>query len=910
MNFPTQMNAMRKNILHNIGFRGYQTRVGVFGYIPKSRERYKIPNEVLQLRSKNCNFTRLVAAYRKYGHLKAKINPVALAKIEDIPELEPSYYSLELQQRVPYKGILNVVNEADGTIESAISFLEKTYCHNIGYEISYLPTEEYEWLSKKIETMEPLPEKQEIILMEGMLKSQIFDQFLATKFSTLKRYGGEGAESMIAIFQQLLDYCQNNAISDIVLGMPHRGRLNLLTGLLQQSPALIFRKIKGLPEFPTSVKATGDVLSHLTCSVDIGTVHVTMLPNPSHLEAVNPVSQGKTRGKQLMAKEGDYGNKGSHLGENIINVQVHGDAAFAAQGINQEALLLSGIPHYTVGGSLHIIVNNQLGFTTPSDRGRSTTYTSDLAKTISAPVFHVNGDFPEYVAQATEIAMEYQRKFRKDVFIDLNCYRQWGHNELDDPTFTNPAIYKIIHSRKTVPDAYCDKMVNKNAVTSDRIVNIKKEYYDMLNAELKNNDYVPEEMFFKKQWSGMSQGGRNMTTWDTGMDPNILRYIGIKSVEFPKEFNIHQHLLKTHIEGRLKKMKSPNSKLDWATAESLAFGSLLYQGFNVRISGQDVGRGTFSHRHVMLVDQETNEIHIPLNNLIEDQKGMIEVANSPLSEEAVLGFEYGMSIENPNNLIIWEAQFGDFFNGAQIIIDTFVTSGETKWMKCSGMVMLLPHGYDGAGPEHSSSRIERFLQLTDSKETEADGDDVNIQIVFPSTPAQYFHLLRRQMLRNYRKPLIVISPKTLLRLSEATSSFDELDVNTNFQNVISDNTIETSRVKKVIFTTGKHYYNLIKHRSEKNVTDTAIVRVESLCPFPTNELQKEVDKFIHANEFVWCQEEPRNMGAWTFVKPRFENLVGVGLTYVGPSEIATPALVGQEHYRSHNKIFEDVFGKV
>ncbi|PNF23062.1 putative 2-oxoglutarate dehydrogenase E1 component DHKTD-like protein, mitochondrial [Cryptotermes secundus] len=566
------------------------------------------------------------------------------------------------------------------------------------------------------------------------------------------------------------------------------------------------------------------------------------------------------------------------------------------------------VPHFEVGGSVHLAVNNQLGFTTPPDRGRSSRYCTDLAKIISAPVLHVNGDFPEMVVKATRIACEYQRKFHKDIFVDLNCYRRWGHNELDDPTFTNPAIYNIIQARRTVPDMYADVLVKEGVMTKEEVERIVAEHSGWLNDTLKSMDtYIPQESFLRKHWAGIHQADAALTVWDTGLESDILRYVGEKSVTYPQDFNIHPHLLKTHVSPRLNKI-STGTKIDWATAEALAMGSLLYQGYNVRISGQDVGRGTFSHRHVMLVDQKTNEMYIPLNNLIDTQKGYLEVANSILSEEAVLAFEYGMSIENPNNLIIWEAQFGDFCNGAQIPIDTYIASGETKWMICSGLTVLLPHGYDGAGPEHSSCRLERFLQLSDSNESKPDGDDVNIHIANPTTPAQYFHLLRKQIIQNYRKPLILVTPKTLLRLPEATSSLADMGPHTSFVPVIGDVVKEDCNVQRVIFVSGKHYYNLDKQRKALDAKDVALVRLEGLSPFPTLNLQQEVAKYKNAKIFIWSQEEHQNMGAWSYIRPRFENLIGRRLKYAGRGPLATPAVgIGQLHQKEAEEVITKPF---
>ncbi|XP_048510890.1 2-oxoadipate dehydrogenase complex component E1 isoform X2 [Athalia rosae] len=760
--------------------------------------------------------------------------------------------------------------------------------------------------------MEPLATEKKRKIATEMLKSQAFDNFISKKFVTFKRYAGEGAESMMAFFHEFFEQAAADKLDHIIMCMPHRGRLNLLTGMLKFPIEKLFHKLRGFSEFPENAKATGDVASHFTSSADLflkgRMIHVTMLYNPSHLEAVNPVSMGKTRGIMQVVGDGAYSH-GDELpwSEKVLNLQVHGDAAYSGQGVNQESLALFAAPHFEVGGSVHLVVNNQLGFTTPAARGRSSRYCTDVAKSISAPVLHVNGDDPEMVVRATKLAFRYQRTFRKDAFVDLNCFRRWGHNELDDPTYTNPAIYKIIQGRKSTPDLYVEKLINSKIITPDEAKSIISEHTAWLAESLRQVDnYVPEAVYLSGRWSEMSQATASVSKWNTGVDLDLLRFVAEKSVQCDG-LEVHPHLFKSHIEARRKKI-ADGLALDWATAEALSFGSLLHEGYNVRLSGQDVGRGTFSHRHAMLVDQSTSGIYIPLNSMTKDQTGKLEIANSILSEEAVLGFEYGLSIASPTVLPIWEAQFGDFFNGAQIIIDTFINSGEAKWMVNSGLTMLLPHGYDGAGPEHSSCRIERFLQLTDSHEDRPDGDDVNIQIANPTTPAQYFHLLRRQMVRNFRKPLVIVAPKILLRHASATSPLSDMGVGTGFINVIGDSTVDPDIVKKVIFVSGKHYYALNKEKELRGLKDVAIIRLESLCPFPILEVLEEIRKFKHARTFIWSQEEPQNMGAWNFVKPRFENLCGRQLKYSGRQPMAAPATgIGQVHQREAQEVIVQPF---
>uniref|UniRef100_A0A336KE13 CSON006636 protein n=1 Tax=Culicoides sonorensis TaxID=179676 RepID=A0A336KE13_CULSO len=890
-------------IIHN---RFYQTsESGVFGYRPPSKKsEYKVPTDVQKARLQNSNIYRWIESFRSHGHFEAVFNPVKFQNNEkEIPELDPSYYGLNVSEKVDTLGLVNV-GEQSLAISDLHGKLKEIYCGNVGAEFSYVSSgEEREWLTENYEKLFncTVEDKAKREIAELMLKSQAWDNFLATKFPTVKRYGGEGNESFFAFFRQLFNSAAENDLQEIVLGMPHRGRLNLLTIMLGTRPVKIFHKYRGNPEFPESAKAMCDIAQHFHTSEDLvfngKTIHVAMPHNPSHLEAVNPVSMGKTRSKQQTARDGAFSDDPEkQFGHDILNVQLHGDAAFPGQGINQECLLMTGTPHFEIGGTIHLVVNNQVGFTTPSDRGKSSRYCTDLAKTIEAPVLHVNADDPEALTLVTKFAFEYQRRFRKDIFIDLNCFRRWGHNEMDDPTFTNPALYQIIHNRKSIPDKYAEKLIQENILTKEECDTIVESHMKHLNEELAQVDnYKPEATYYKRQWTGLKQAGDQITYWDTGCDWNVLSFVGKNTVTLPKDFNVHPHLLKTFIMGRMKKIID-GVNIDWATAEALAFGSLMYQGHNVRISGEDIGRGTFSHRHAMLVDQKTNEMFIPLNAMKGGLGGKLELAHSILSEEAVLGFEYGYAIDNPNNLVVWEAQFGDFFNGAQIIFDTFIASGETKWMIANGLVVLLPHGLDGAASEHSSCRLERFLQMTDSKETAPDGDNVNMHIVNPTTPAQYFHLLRRQIIRDFRKPLIVVAPKTLLRLSAATSNYMEFLPGTGFKPVIPDEIAKNTHVNKVIFCSGKHFYNLNDERLKRKDESVAIIRVESLCPFPVHEIQQEIKKYKNATTFIWSQEEHRNSGAWTFIKPRFENLCGKKIYYTGRPEGATPAVgVGKWH---------------
>ncbi|XP_062928837.1 2-oxoadipate dehydrogenase complex component E1 [Mobula hypostoma] len=897
--------------------RGYRTPRGVYGYRPQSEETVNtLPREEPPLRVDH-GLLRLVTAYREHGHKAAKINPLGQDVQEIIPEIQILTESLQGHDLIYTKDLLTFGKD-EATLDEVLAYLDNVYCGHVSIEISQLETmAEREWFTQRFEEIrrETLTQEEKRLLAKLMLESQEFDHFLASKFSTVKRYGGEGAESIMGFFNELFRVAALNGVTDVVLGMPHRGRLNLLAGLLQFPPELMFRKMRGLSEFPEGSPACGDVLSHLTSSVDLDfgldqPLHVTMLPNPSHLEAINPVAVGKTRGRQQSRQDGDYSPSVSAWpGDKAICVQVHGDASFPGQGVVAETFTLSKLPHYRVGGSIHLIVNNQLGYTTPAERGKSSLYNSDIGKMINCAVIHANGGDAEDVVRATRLAVEYQRRFRKDVIVDLLCYRQWGHNELDEPSFTNPTMYKIIRSRRSIPDQYAEQLVADSLLTEQEVFSIKTDYYSKLNNHLTNvTSYCPVSPNLQGHWSGLMEPSSQISTWDTGMPIDLLKYVGAKSVVVPGEITMHNHLMKTHVQSRLQRLEE-GTRLDWSTAEALAIGTLLCQGFNIRLSGQDVGRGTFSQRHAMFVCQDTGDVCIPLNHISPEQKGFFEVCNSPLSEEAVLGFEYGMSIESPRILPIWEAQFGDFFNGAQIMFDTFISGGEAKWLLQSAIVVLLPHGYDGAGPEHSSCRLERFLQLCDSKEEGVDGDNVNMSVVHPTTPSQYFHLLRRQMVRNFRKPLIMASPKILLRLPAAVSGLDEMAPGTTFKPVIGDESVDPKNVTRVVFCCGKHYYTLLKHRETLEAAqNTALVRVEELCPFPLQLLQLHMQRFKHAKEFVWSQEEPQNMGPWFFVSPRFEKQLGCKLKLASRPALPIPAVgIGTLHQQQNQDLLTKTF---
>ncbi|KAH7905206.1 thiamine diphosphate-binding protein [Hygrophoropsis aurantiaca] len=770
-----------------------------------------------------------------------------------------------------------------------------------------------------------------------LARSETLDTFLAAKFPSLKRYALEGAESMLPALEALFACAARAGLSNIILAMPHRGRLNLLVGLLGYDPRALFWKVRGGGEVELGLGA-GDMGGDVDFGEgEEGGIKVSLQPNPSHLEAINPVALGKTRAKQfalLRAGGADTTpTSGSASipctpGDRVLALQLHGDAAFAGQGVVMETLGLGGLPRYTVGGSVHLVVNNNIGYTTPTSAARSSLYCTDAGKMVGCPVLHVNGDYPEDVVRAVEVAFEWRDLFRKDIIIDLVVYRRWGHNELDEPAYTQPRMYAHIRARRSVGGVYEDRLVESGVITREAATAVRAEYRAFLETQLAQAGASTPPNFTNAStipptWSSLVWPGspRAVRAPETGVCADVLVRAGRASVVYPGSELIHPRLQR-HVKHRLERI-SRGEGIDWATAEAMAFGTLMLDGCDVRIAGQDVGRGTFSQRHAMLVDQRTEAVVVPLNYGLAEAEGRLEIANSSLSEMAVLGFEYGMSWERPNLLAIWEAQFGDFFNGAQVIIDNFIASAETKWLKQSGIVLLLPHGLDGAGPEHSSARLERFLQLSNDRYTynphsDKDTHHVNLHVAFPTTPAQYFHLLRRQIKRNFRKPLVVAAPKGLLRLAAATSSLADLKPGTSFQPVLDDPSIadaDAHKVERVVLLTGKLYYDLVKERTTRQMCDrVSLLRIEELSPFPFAALHTALARYPNAQEWVWVQEEPRNQGAWGHVGGRvgevLRGLVGkrVELVYRGRKEDAVCATgIGSVYQAQQRAVIEAAF---
>ncbi|KAK0410283.1 hypothetical protein QR680_005042 [Steinernema hermaphroditum] len=904
------LRRLRSGTVRALGRRLYHSHNGVFGFVESRASAFE-PN-LSGMTPEESQRAHLINAFRRYGYMNAQLDPLNLTKAPIVAELNPAVYGLDVQATT-------AIGSREATIADLVEQLRRVYCGTMAGEFMHLSSwEERQWFSQAFEQVkrEELARDEQRKIAELMIKSQNFDNFLALKFPSVKRYGAEGAEAMFAFFHELFSVSPQNEVKQLILGMAHRGRLNLLTTLMEFPAVQMFRKMRGKPEFSSDVDGSGDVLSHLTSSFDFktpeGDVHVTMLPNPSHLEAVNPVTMGKARARACTLGLGDYGNhsEGSEVGDGVICVQIHGDGAFTGQGVVWETLALSQCPHFRVGGSIHLVTNNQIAFTAEPKIGRSTAHCTDMAKAIDAPVIHVNGDHPEDLVRATRLALAYRQRFRKDVFVNLICFRRWGHNELDDPRFTQPLMYQEIDAHESVPDRYTKKLIEEGVFSEEERKKIVDEHTESLMKDFRAVESSgPRAVHLEGNWKGFQQAPKAFVKWETGVDTEFLRYIGAASVQTPETFNVHPHLAKTHCDARVAKMEKGEG-IDWATAEALAFGSILLQGNDVRISGQDVGRGTFSHRHAMLVDQKTDAGYVPLNNLEKDQKNFLEVCNNLLSEEAILGFEFGYSMENPKRLCLWEAQFGDFFNGAQIMIDTFLASAESKWLTQSGLVMVLPHGIDGAGPEHSSCRMERFLQLSDSREDQkpADGENINFQVAHPTTSAQYFHLLRKQVITPYRKPLVIVGPKVLLRHPKAASTLADMGPGTHFQPVLADHSIPADKVTKVVFVSGKHCFTLQKERDERKVNNIAVVRLEGIAPFPIEDIKKAIDMYPKANKYVWSQEEARNAGCWPFVSKRFANALGVNLEYAGRKELAwTATAIGEHHQKEIQEVIEETF---
>ncbi len=812
----------------------------------------------VEIRLKN-----LVSAYKRFGHLAAKLDPIGLSSPQYVAEIDPKNHGLTPAEAAQTAAKLNAI-----------------YCGSVGSEFEYIRSqEEKDWLAQTLENTvsATISKDEKIKILKEVIRTEKFEQFLHKRFPGAKRFSVEGGDAAMPSVEKIIDVAAKSGVNKIVIGMAHRGRLNTLTGVMGKPYHQMFSEFKGTPGMPEGITKSGDVKYHMryasTREIAGKKIDLSLAFNPSHLEAVNVVAAGRIRAKQ-------------DLGRNGMALLIHGDAAFAGQGSVAESLVMNGVSGYNTGGVMHLIINNQVGFTANPTDSRSTTYCSDLAKMIDAPIFHVNGDDVEAVVKVSDIAMRYRQAFKKDVGIDLICYRKYGHNEGDEPLYTQPVMYTKLKDHPTLEKIYSQKLIAENAISAAEHEKLVADFEAHLSSEFdKAADFKPKEAdWMKADWSKIKDGDNSLPK--TAVAKKTLQNLIEKTLEIPAGFNANPKIVK-QLEAR-KDAVSSGKGIDWGCGEALAFASLLNEGFPVRITGQDSGRGTFSHRHSMLHDAKTGGRHNIFSNI-----GKYEVYDSVLSEYGVLGFEYGYSLSAPNALTIWEAQFGDFANGAQIIFDQFIASSEVKWLRKSGLVMLLPHGYEGQGPEHSSARLERYLQAC---------ADNNLRVVNITNPANFFHALRRQLHGKDRKPLVVMSPKSLLRHKLATSTIEEFS-DLNFRSVIGE-TSEIKKARKVVLCTGKVYYDLFEAREASKINDVALVRLEQLYPFPAEEVRAELAKFKGA-EIVWCQEEPRNMGAWKFVEELIEETISRP-KYVGRISCASPATgYGSYHAKEQKKLIDE-----
>ncbi len=835
----------------------------------------------------------LIRAYRIRGHLVADLDPLGMRDQTPHPELDPKTYGFGDADMDRPIFIDNVLGLQVASMRQIVEIVKRTYCGTFALQYMHISNpEEAAWLKERIEGYGKeiaFTREGRKAILNKMVEAEGFEKFLHVKYMGTKRFGLDGGESLIPAMEQIVKRGGALGLKEIVIGMPHRGRLNILANVMSKPYRAIFNEFQGGSFKPEDVDGSGDVKYHLGASSDRefdgNSVHLSLTANPSHLEAVNPVVLGKVRAKQDQLNDQDR--------TAVMAILLHGDAAFAGQGVVAEGFGLSGLRGHRTGGTMHIIVNNQIGFTTAPHFSRSSPYPTDIALMVEAPIFHVNGDDPEAVVHAAKVATEFRQKFHKDVVIDIFCYRRFGHNEGDEPMFTNPIMYKRIKSHKTTLAIYTERLVKDGLIPEGEIEDMKAAFQAHLNDEFETGkNYKPNKAdWLDGRWSHLDRNKEDYVRGNTAIAPETLDQIGASLARVPDGFPLHKTV------GRLldsrAKMFETGKGFDWATGEALAFGSLLTEGYPVRLAGQDSTRGTFSQRHSGIINQETEERYYPLNNIREGQ-AQYEVIDSMLSEYAVLGFEYGYSLAEPNALVMWEAQFGDFANGAQIMFDQFISSGESKWLRMSGLVCLLPHGFEGQGPEHSSARLERFLQMC--------GQD-NWIVANCTTPANYFHILRRQLHRDFRKPLIMMTPKSLLRHKLAISEAADFTTGSSFHRVLWDDAekgnsdtklVADNKIKRVVMCSGKVYFDLLEERDARGIDDVYLLRVEQFYPFPAISLVKELERFKGA-EMIWCQEEPKNQGAWSFIEPNIEWVLGrikakhPRPRYVGRSTSASPA---------------------
>ena len=849
----------------------------------------------------------MIRAYRARGHLEAKTDPLNLEKKEEHPELNPEFYGFTKNDYDRPIFIDNVLGIETASLRQILSTLKDTYCGSIGVEYLHIQDpEQKSWIQKRIENIRnqtDFTDKGKEAIYERLVDAESFERFLNKKYTGTKRFGLDGSESVIPAIEQIAKRGSQLGLEEIVIGMAHRGRLNVLNNILQKPFRAIISEFMGNPSNPEETGGSGDVKYHMGSSSDREfdgiNVHFTLNANPSHLEVVNPVVIGRVRAKQ--------NQRNDKLRNKVLGLLIHGDAAFAGQGILAETFDFAELRSYKTGGTLHLIINNQIGFTTSPAYSRSSPYCTDVAKIVMAPIFHVNADDPESVVHVSRIATEFRQKFAADAVIDIIGYRRYGHNEGDEPSFTQPIMYRKIADHPFVTKIYADKLIKEKKITEEQAKRVYDNRNQFLEEEFQaGSNYLPNKAdWLEGKWTGLKKApGLEERRGITGVTIDKIKKIGEILTSFPRDFEIHKKLQRV-LDNRKKALKD-GTNIDWSTAEQLAFGTLLLEGNPVRLSGQDCGRGTFSQRHAVFIDQNTEERYIPLSNINENQ-GSFEVIDSPLSEAGVLGFEYGFSQAEPNALVMWEAQFGDFANGAQVIVDQFISSGEAKWLRMSGLVMLLPHGYEGQGPEHSSARLERYLRLC--------AED-NIQVVNCSTPANYFHVLRRQLCRDFRKPLIIMTPKSLLRNKLCVSNLDDMLEEKSFHRVMDDKnkSINDKDVKRLVICSGKVFYDLFEAREKNKLFNIKILRLEQIYPFPIKSLQEFISKSPQA-EIIWCQEEPENMGSWSFIDRRLEKvLIDCNCkykrpVYVGRPEAASPATgTMSRHLKEQKKLVNQALG--
>ena len=854
----------------------------------------------------------LIRAYRIRGHLAADLDPLKINNGENNPELDPKNFGFkdtDLDRTIFLDDVLGLKS---ATLREIIEIVKRTYCGTFALQYMHISDpEQSSWLKERIEGLGKeiqFTKEGRKAILNKLVEAEGLEKFLHVKYMGTKRFGLDGGEALIPAMEQIIKRGGNLGVEEIIIGMPHRGRLSILANVMGKPFKAIFNEFQGGSYKPDEVEGSGDVKYHLGASSDRefdgNKVHLSLTANPSHLEAVNPVVLGKVRAKQEQLNDKNR--------TKVLPILLHGDAAFAGQGVVAECFGLSGLKGHKTGGTIHIIVNNQIGFTTSPSNSRSSPYPTDIALMVEAPIFHVNGDDPEAVVHAAKVATEFRQKFKKDVVIDIFCYRRFGHNEGDEPMFTQPNMYSKIRSQPTALKQYSDKLIKDGLIPEGEVDDMKARFQTFLSNEFETSkSYRPNKAdWLDGKWSGVKSKEKLYQRGKTSISESQYEKIGKSLTAFPKGFNIHKTVSRM-LKSKEESIKS-GTNIDWATGEAFAFGSLLLEGFPVRLSGQDCTRGTFSQRHSAFIDQETEERYYPLNNICSSQHEF-EVIDSMLSEYAVLGYEYGYTLAEPNALCLWEAQFGDFANGAQIMFDQFISSGERKWLRMSGLTVLLPHGFEGQGPEHSSARLERFLQMS--------AED-NWIIVNCTTPANYFHVLRRQLHRKLRKPLIIMTPKSLLRHKSAVSKKEDFINGSSFHRVLWDdedtdknfNLVSDKKIKRVIICSGKIYFDILEKRNSEKLSDIYILRIEQLYPFPEKSLSEELKRFANA-DFVWCQEEPKNQGAWSYISTLIvDELVKLSMKhqyveYSGREPSASPATgLAQQHKAEQEKLIKTALG--